>query len=292
MSQPSAAPVTIDQVAFWSGEGGQRWLAGECYFDSAIAQFGAAALAAAAPRQGERALDIGCGTGRTTLDLARTVAPSGAVIGVDVSPLLLAEARRRAAAAAAGHVTFVEANAQTHPFAPGQFDLVFSRFGVMFFHDSAAAFDNIRRAMRSSGRMIFLCWRRLEDNPWAAIPFAAARPHLPPVPTPGPEDPGPYSFADPDRVQRILKAAAWSDVSLERLDAPVALAAAGGLDEALRFVSCLGPAGRALAGASEPQRARAVCAIGEALEPHVGPSGAVSLMGSCWIVRARAPAVP
>lgn len=281
-------PAPTDQVAYWSGEGGRRWLAGEIYFERAIAQFGAAALAAAAPRQGEQVLDVGCGTGGTTLDLARAVGPTGAVVGVDVSPLLADAARQRTAASGLRHARIVEANAQNHPFAPGQFDLVFSRFGVMFFHDPVPAFVNIRRAARRGARMVFLCWRRLADNPWAAMPLAAARPHLPPLPPPGPEDPGPFSFGDPDRVRRILGAAGWDDVSLESIEGRVALASAGGLDEALRVLSFAGPTARAMLPASEQQRERATAAIREALAPQVGPGGDVRLSGSCWLVRARA----
>jgi SAM-dependent methyltransferase len=290
MSQPSAAPPTVDQVAYWSGEGGERWLAMAAHVERVVAPFGAAALAAAAPRQGEQVLDVGCGTGGTTVELARGVGATGAVVGVDVSPTLAEAARQRLEASGMQHARVLEANAETHPFAPGQFDLVFSRFGVMFFHDPVAAFVNLRRATGAAGRMVFLCWRRLADNPWAAAPLEAARPHLPPIPPPGPEDPGPFAFGDPDRVRRILGAAGWRDVSLESVDAEVVLAAAGGIDDALAFLTRAGPTGRAMLRASEAERERASAAVREALAPKLGADGALRLPGSCWLVRARAPA--
>jgi SAM-dependent methyltransferase len=290
MTEPSAsaAPAKIDQIAYWSGEGGRRWLAGETFVERSIGRFGAAALAAAAPRPGERVLDVGCGTGGTSVALAQAVGATGVVLGIDVSPPLRADARRRAEAAGTGHAAFLEADAQRHPFAPGQFDLVFSRFGVMFFPDPVAAFANIKRGAREGARMAFVCWRRLEDNPWAAIPFAAAKPHLPALLAPDPEDPGPYSFGDSARVRRILDAAGWHDIAFERIDDPVPLAPAGGLGEALQFLTCAGPTGRAMLKASEAQRERATSAIAEALTPHLGPNGDLSLTGSCWIVTSRA----
>jgi SAM-dependent methyltransferase len=291
MSQPSA-PVPVDQVAYWSGEGGQRWLQIETCFDRAITPFATAALAAAAPDRGERVLDVGCGTGGTTVDLARRVGPAGAVVGIDVSPMLAAAARQRVAASGMQHASIIEANAETHEFVPGQFDLVFSRFGVMFFHDPVAAFVNLRRAAPAGGRMAFMCWRRLDDNPWAAVPLAAARPHLPPMPAPGPEDPGPFAFGDPDRVRRILGAAGWRDVSLGPVEGEVILAETGGVDEALRFLTRAGPTGRAMLRASEAERERATAAIREALAPKVGTDGVLRLSGSCWLVRARGEAEP
>src|SRR5204862_328727 len=126
------------------------------------------------------------------------------------------------------NVEFVQADAQTHAFPASAFDLVFSRFGVMFFADPTAAFANLRSALRPGGRVAFVCWRTLPENPWMAVPLMAALQFLPPPPIPGPEDPGPFAFADRARVERILGGAGFADVALEALDEP--LVVGGGAD--------------------------------------------------------------
>src|SRR6185369_15072156 len=181
------------------------------------------AMDAAAVAAGERVLDVGCGCGSTTIELARRAGPTGHVVGADISGPMLADARARTAAAGLGNVELVHADAQTHAFPPSAFDLVFSRFGVMFFADPTAAFANLRGALRPGGRLAFVCWRSLPENPWMAVPLMAALQHLPPPTIPGPEDPGPFSFADRGRVERILGGAGWSDVTVTPLDETLTL---------------------------------------------------------------------
>src|SRR5688500_8277765 len=233
-------------ATFWSGEGG-RWLAGEAFTARAVGHFGEATLAAAAPRAGEHVVDVGCGTGVTTLRLGATVGASGAAIGVDVSPDLLAAARERAATEGAKNVSFVEADAETQDLGREKFDLLYSRFGVMFFADPTAAFTRMRAAMKPGGRLAFVCWTRFKDNPWGLVPFAAAAPHVPPMPPLGPEDPGPYSFGDPDRVRRILDGSGWKEVELSMIEQPIALAIEGGVEEAVLFCGSASPVSRLLA---------------------------------------------
>ena len=168
-----------------------------------LAPLGRRALAALAPRPGESVLDIGCGGGETALDLARAVAPDGTVVGVDLSTAVLAFARR--AAEGCERVRFVQADAQVFPFEPASFDAAFSRFGVMFFADPTAAFINIRRSLRPNGRLAFVCWRALEENPLDILPLRAASAHLPPQPAHDPDAPGPFAFANPARVRGILE---------------------------------------------------------------------------------------
>ena len=166
-----------------------------------LAPPGRRALAALALNSGESVLDIGCGGGATALDLARAVAPDGTVVGVDRSAAVLAFAQR--AAKGCERVRFVQADAQVFPFEPASFDAAFSRFGVMFFTDPTAAFINIRRGLRPNGRLAFVCWRALEENPLDILPLRAASVHLPPQPAHDPDAPGPFAFADPDRVHGI-----------------------------------------------------------------------------------------
>ena len=277
-----------EQIDYWAGDGGRRWLAAEALSERTLRPFGAAAIKAAAPRAGESVLDVGCGTGGTTVELAQAVGPRGAVVGIDVSPLLLQAATARAAAAGLPTVSFVEADVQAHDLGTARFDLVFSRFGVMFFEDPVEAFRRLRAAAKPGGRLAFVCWQSFRENEWGLIPFKAAVPHLPPIPRPGPEDPGPYSFGDPARVQRILERSGWRDATLTAVAHGLELATGGGVEEAVHFATSLGPAARALAAAGDAERQRATEAIRAALAERLRPAGRVVLDGRAWVVTARA----
>lgn len=275
----SATELAADQAAFWNGPGGAAWLASHERIERGIAGFGESALAVAAPRPGERVLDIGCGTGGTTAALAAAVGSSGHVLGVDISEPLVAASRAQHIA----NATFEHADAATHPFEPETFDLVFSRFGVMFFGDPVAAFTNLRRALKPSGRLVFVCWRTPQENPWGLVPFRAAAPFLPPVERPGPEEPGQYSFGDRARVERILKGAGFGAPSFEPLDRPMRLGET--IAETLDNLGKFGPLARLFAETSPANVAKAKDAIAMALQPNVTPDG-VQLAGACWLVRA------
>ena len=207
MTAPNAA-----QIAEWNGEQGQRWVQLQQQMDRMIEPFGDAALQAAAPRPGERVLDIGCGCGSTTLALARAVGSSGQVLGVDVSQPMLAAAQRLAAAAPELSLRFVEADAATAALPHGQ-DLLFSRFGLMFFDQPAAALRHLRRALRPGGRCAFVCWRAPRDNPWAMAPLMAARKALGITPPPAdPHAPGPFALADEQRLHGLLSEAGFGGI--------------------------------------------------------------------------------
>lgn len=276
----SKEQLATEQAEFWNGPGGKMWLGAYERIERSIQGFGDAGLAAADPRPGERVLDIGCGTGGTTAQLARAIGAKGHVLGVDISEPLVGAARAQGLA----NASFEIGDAATWPFEAGSFDLVFSRMGVMFFGDPVAAFRNIHRAMKEAGRLVFICWRTPQENPWAAVPMRAAQPHLPPIERPGPEDPGQYSFGDRARVERILTEAGFKEVSF----APVDLMLNQGRDipEALERVSEFGPVARLFKEATPDQVAKAKAAIADALKPHAKPEG-VNLAGACWLVRAR-----
>lgn len=276
----SKEQLAAEQAEFWNGPGGKMWLAAYARIERGIQGFGEAALAAADARPGERVLDIGCGTGGTTAALARAVGAGGRVLGVDISEPLVGAARAQGLA----NATFEIGDAAAWPFEPGSFDLVFSRFGVMFFGDPVAAFANIRRAMRAAGRLVFICWRTPPENPWAAVPMRAAQPHLPPIERPGPEDPGQYSFGDRARVERILTQSGFRDVAIEPVDRM--LTQGKDIPEVLERVGEFGPLARLFKEATPEQIAKAKAAIAEALKPHAKADGVV-LAGACWLVRAR-----
>jgi ubiquinone/menaquinone biosynthesis C-methylase UbiE len=272
--------LAADQAKFWNGPGGQMWLGAYDRIQRSVAGFGDAALKAAAAKAGERVLDIGCGTGGTTAELAKAVGSSGHVLGVDISAPLVEVAR----AQKLENVTFEVGDATTFPFQSGSVDLVFSRFGVMFFGDPVAAFRNIRRAVKPGGRLVFICWRPASENPWAGVPMRAAQPHLPPIERPGPEDPGQYSFGDRARVERILTEAGFAAPSFEPVDQM--LSQGKDISDVLSRISDFGPLARLFKEATEEQIAEAKDAIAEALKPYAKPDG-VSLAGACWLVRAK-----
>lgn len=271
-----------EQIAFWNGPRGEEWVKEQEAMDRALEPFGRAALERAEPRAGEHAIDVGCGCGATTLALAAAVGPSGGVVGVDVSAPMLARARERARGLA--HVTFVEGDAAAHAF-ERRADLVFSRFGVMFFADPAAAFANIRRALKRGGRLAFCCWRDRRENPWVTIPVAAARKHIAELPPPpGPEEPGPFAFADSARIQRILTSAGFTQVSCEKFDPQIMYG--DGTRSAAEFLSQMGPVGSVLQEHPEALRAQVVDTLAGMLEPH-REAGGVRLGAAVWIVTAR-----
>jgi SAM-dependent methyltransferase len=276
-------PANADQAGYWNGEAGRRWTALQESHGRQFAPITAALFEAAAPQPGEAVIDVGCGAGETTL---RAAAATGRALGVDLSEPMLARARERASAEGSP-ARFVQADATVYDFSGENADLLISRFGVMFFADPAAAFANLRRALRRGGRVAFACWREPKLNPLLMAPYAAAIRHAPPLPRPGPEDPGPFSFADETRVRRILAAAGFSDITLTPRDYALDLGSGEGLDSAVAKSLEIGPASRALDGQPEAVRRAAEAEIRAALAQRV-QGDAVLLEAAVWIVQASA----
>jgi SAM-dependent methyltransferase len=282
MVEPVHPTANADQIAYWNETAGETWVAMQARLDKLIEPLGRAAMDALAIRRGEQLLDIGCGCGQTTLALAGRVGPAGGVLGVDISRPMLAVARRAIAGFAQASV--IEADAQVCAFEPGARDAAFSRFGVMFFADPPAAFDNVRKALRSGGRLAFVCWRTFAEQPWMNIPLAAALQHFESPTPPDPDAPGPFAFADPERVRRILDAAGFGDIAIKPHDQ---MTGPQGLDEAVEVALRVGPLGALLR--EQPGKTEAVVrSVREALQTHLGEGG-VSLASAVWIVTARAP---
>ncbi|MGI3901152.1 MAG: class I SAM-dependent methyltransferase [Janthinobacterium lividum] len=284
---PDVSAANADQVAYWNGENGDKWARLQERLDGLFRPISEAIIAAAAPRPGDHVLDVGCGCGDTTLALGRAVGSLGSVTGVDISAPMLSVAGRRIMAENLTQAAVLEADAAAEPFAPGAFDLVFSRFGVMFFDAPVVAFINIHRALKPGGRLVFACWRPFNGNPWFFVPYKAAVPHLPDQEKTDPEAPGPFAFAAPERVSRILGLAGFSDIRVESFDALLTLAPAGAVEEAMRFVTQVGPVSRAMGTGSEAQRQTAERAVVEALRSADSPDG-IRLGGQCWFVSAVA----
>jgi SAM-dependent methyltransferase len=272
-----------DQSDYWNGGAGERWTALQESQDKLFTPITAALFDAAALQPGEGVIDVGCGAGETTLGAA---ARTGAALGVDVSEPLLGRARKRAQAAGSP-ARFALADATVHDFSGEAASALISRFGVMFFADPARSFANLRRGLRAGGRLAFVCWREPKLNPWLMASYAAAIKHVPPPPRPGPDDPGPFAFADEARVRRVLEGAGFAEVLLTPLDFMLDIGVGEGLDNAVMKALEIGPASRALDGHPEAARAAAAAEIRATLTPHVR-DGAVPLGAAVWIVKARA----
>jgi len=276
-----SASVNADQITYWNASAGPAWVAGQELLDAQLEGLGLAAVEALAPRRGETLIDIGCGCGATTLELARRVGASGAVIGVDISAPMLARAGERARQAGLAQASFVQADVQVS--ALPRADGAYSRFGVMFFEDPAAAFANVRKALGSEGRLGFVCWRAMAENPWITVPMAAAGALLPPpAAAPPPGAPGPFAFADKDHVRGILRAAGFGEVAIEAHDQKMGWPDP---DTALRVALQVGPLGTVLR--ENPSLVEPVAAkVRDAFASLMGPDG-VRIDSATWIVVAR-----
>jgi SAM-dependent methyltransferase len=269
-------------IEFWNGPAGEAWARNADDQDRELRDLGATALDALAVAPGASVLDVGCGPGTTTVALAERVGATGRVVGVDVSAPLLAMARHRAAGLA--NVSFVEADAQTVTPPGSPFDAVFSRFGVMFFEDPEAAFANLHQATSPEGRLGFVCWQKPEANPWFLAPMMAIA-GLPDVDVPsppGPEEPGPFAFAEPNRVRGILTAGGWRHIEVQAYEDEIV----DDLDRRVAFTLRQGPAARALANADDGVRAAASARVRDALA-QAADGDLVHLSRAAWIVTAR-----
>jgi SAM-dependent methyltransferase len=276
-------------AGFFNERSGEAWTRLQEQTDLQLDPFGREAMARLRLARGERVVDVGCGCGQTLLELAELVGPEGRVLGVDVAPPMLERARQRSAGQAS--VSLALADAQTHPFAPAEFDAAFSRFGVMFFDDARAAFANLRRALVPGGRLAFVCWQEIARNPWADRPLRAVLDVL--GRTEAPElvrldRPGPFSLSDPDRVCSVLAGAGFTDVAVDPYERPLLYGGAATLEEALAYSRHIGPAARATADADPKLRPALDDAITAALAPFASARG-VWVDAATLIVTARSP---
>ncbi|MEE4453072.1 class I SAM-dependent methyltransferase [Novosphingobium resinovorum] len=287
----STAPVTTPyRVSDWDGETGARWVAHQVRLDAMLAPFGDAALDAADPRPGERVLDVGCGAGASSVDLAARVGGEGRVLGLDISQALVE--RARIVAAGVPGTEFAVADAAEAALPEAAYDLLFSRFGLMFFADPVAALANLGKALRPGGRLVFVCWRAAGLNDWVRLPMGAIAGIVPPSPPPDPEAPGPFSFGERARVERILAAAGFDRIAMTPLDHAIPFGQGASREEAVEDAVAMafdvGPLSRALAHASPQVRGRAAEAVHAAFAARPGEHS-VMIDGAAWIVTARRP---
>lgn len=280
----NGADANRDQHALWNGPAGDAWVEAQALLDGMFAPFETLLVQAARERGARRVLDVGCGTGATTLALARALGEGARCVGIDLSAPMLELARARAARPSAGGAAeFVLGDAQRHGFAPGSFDAIVSRFGVMFFDDPVLAFANLLRAASPGGGLQLIAWRSPADNPFMTAAERAAAPYLPELPPRRADAPGQFAFADARRVRRLLEDAGWTQVALAPLDVECGFPAAD-LD---RYLGRIGPVGLALRDAGDELRRQVVEAVRAAFQPYLrGPE--VRFTAACWNVTATA----
>ncbi len=282
------------QQAFWNGDAAQAWVEAQGVLDQMFRPFEDALVEAVAAQPGNRILDIGCGTGSVIRAAARRLGPgqrqeqrqeqrqSARCTGIDISEAMIAAARAIAAREGV-NADFICADAQTHDFAPESFDMIVSRFGVMFFDDPVRAFANLRRSVRSGGALQFAAWRSAGDNPFMTAAERAAVPFVPDLPVRQKDAPGQFGFADQHRVARILEESSWRDIAITPIDVACAIPKAA-LDG---YITRLGPLGRVLPQLDAQTRGQVIEAVRAAFAPFV-EGQEVRFIAACWMARARA----
>ena len=270
-----------EQARLWNGVGGQTWVELQDLIERIFEPVQQLLVASMEARPGSRVLDVGCGTGATTLAAARVVGPEGRCTGIDISEPMIAVARERASREGLP-TQFICADAEAYRFEPASVDRVISRFGVMFFGDPVRAFANMRHAAADDARLRCIVWRSPGENPFMTTAEKAAGPLLPAVPPRVPDAPGQFAFADRNRVQRILDESGWSEIDI----APLDVACTFPESELARFVTRLGPVGQALSAADEATRTRVLEVVRPAFEPFVH-GAEVRFTAACWTVAAH-----
>ena len=275
-----------DQAALWESWA-SSWIAADAWTVAVGGAFGAAAIEALDPTPGTRVLDVGCGSGPTTIELARRVAPGGSVLGIDIAPSMIEAARERARGEGVDGAEFRVADAQAHDLGEAAFDAATSRFGVMFFEDPVVAFANVRRSLVEGGRLAFACWQDLFANEWMFVPGAAALDAAGIAPSlPGPGDPGPFSMCDEAVVAEVLTAAGFADVAVSPMATTVEIPEAQ-LSEAAEASCAVGVSRQVLDATPDPEGQEAIrAAVREALASRV-EDGRLRLAAAAHIVTAR-----
>ena len=273
------------QIEFWNGETGRNWVTHDALMEAMLQPLGEYVMDTLAPQRGEHVLDIGCGCGHTSLSLAGRVGAEGSVTGVDISAPMLAVASHFAAQRSSIH--FVEADAQTHAFEAERYDMVFSRFGVMFFEDPVAAFTNIRSALRASGRLAFCCWQPRAVNPFMTVPAMAALELLPAPPEMPPRTPGPFAFEEADYVTAVLTNAGFESVAVTPLQRPLTFGHGLSLTNIVERLVQIGPIAQMVRDAPEDLQQPVRDKVADAVKPFYSEDTGMTLDGQFWQVTAR-----
>lgn len=271
-----------EQAALWNGPSGQSWVAGQELLDQMFLPIEELLVDVASAKPRRRVLDVGCGTGSTTLALARRLGPECECVGLDISEPMLELARSRAARAGAA-VNFTCADAQQHAFGRGSFDLIVSRFGVMFFADSRKAFENLHGAAKKNAQLCVIAWRTVSENPFMTVAERAVASILPGLAARDLDGPGQFRFADSQRVRHILEDSGWYEIDIR----PVDLECSFPERELMRYATLLGPLARALREVDEATKSRVLATVRPAFAPYV-QGDTVRFNAACWKIGASA----
>lgn len=288
MERLQAVGPNAAQIERWNGATGETWAKPDFreQQDKVIGPYGDDAMDTLRLQSGQYILDIGCGSGTTTLKLANRVGPSGRVIGVDISTPQLENAKKRADELADLCIEFHNHDMTTFPFEGSLFDCAFSRFGVMFFAEPVDAFTHIRSGIKPSGRLAFACWKSAEQNPWLSKTVEVASQYLPRPAAPGPTDPGPYSFQDSKRINLILTEAGFSDIEIVSVEK--GLTCGPDMKSTVAQLIQVGAMAAAIEEAPEELRNRIKSDLGEAFQGYQTSSGVI-IDSAAWIVSATNP---
>jgi SAM-dependent methyltransferase len=272
-----------DQTALWNGTSGRAWAELQESLDAMFHPFEALLAEAVPTGSASRVLDVGCGAGSTTLAAARRLGTGGYGVGIDISEPLITAASARAGRGDAP-ARFIRGDAQTHPFERALFDVIISRFGVMFFDDSVAAFTNLRRAAKPNAHMRFIAWRSPADNPFMTTAERAAAPLLPSLPVAQPDAPGQFGFQDERRIRTILDGSGWTEIDIEPIDVACVLPE----KDLPRYLTLMGPVGRLLQGMDSSSKQQVLGTVLPAFAPYLRDANA-HFTAACWMVDATNP---
>jgi SAM-dependent methyltransferase len=285
MATAQAPAANAAMRDYWNTVAGPRWVAGQGFRERRNEESLALLLDHLHLAGGESVLEIGCGTGAVTLPLAQAVGTQGRVVAADISEPMLDVARQRVTESGARNVTLLLGDAQVMALEPAAFDVATSRMGVMFFADPVAAFRNIGAALKPGGRLVFACWAPLEENRHWLVSYDIALRHLgPPAPSTEPM-PGPLAFGDPDYIRRILTAAGYADIAIERAHPTII---GGSAEEEARQALMMGPTAR-LIEAKQPDEAvrQAIASEVAAAFAALASAGPIRLPATIFLVTAR-----
>jgi ubiquinone/menaquinone biosynthesis C-methylase UbiE len=271
-----------EQAAFWNGAAACAWVEAQELMDTMFTPIETMLVQAVSTEHDQRVLDVGCGTGSTTLAASRQLGTKGHCVGIDISEPMIDTAQDRAKREGLT-TTFLCGDAQRHAFEPASFDLIMSRFGVMFFDDFVGAFKNLRQAARKNAELRLIVWRSAEENPFMTTAERAAMALLPNMPARRPDEPGQFAFAKESRIFGILQESGWAAIHIE----PVDFTCTFPESELLRYLARMGPLGRVLQNEDEQTRKRVVEAVRPAFDPYVH-GDAVRFVAACWKISAQA----